>query len=232
MLRIITLFLFSSCLYAQTVQPLIVEYKQTADGMFTVTNNTLKPMAVVLEPRSFRVLPDGTAQFRPLDSAIHLELSTMSIRLAPKQSYTIFYKAHADKTPAWFTIYASFSALTHGSGLALKIMLPHTVYLYQKDRMAKSAIVIEQLHYEPATKRIICNLQNDSPDLGRVLEIVADSKHESETVGGGFPLLPGGERHLDVAWKGKHPPESLQFHFEHFTLKQPVNQQNQPLQTP
>src|ERR1700748_1913885 len=114
--------------FAQSIQPVILEYTEKADGKFELTNDTLTPMAVVLEPKSFDITPDGRGVYRPLDAKIHIELSSMSFRLEPKQSYYVFYKAHADTLPAWFTVYATFSPIRSDPGLKVRIMLPHTVY--------------------------------------------------------------------------------------------------------
>src|SRR6185437_16209743 len=94
---------------AQTISPVIVEYQQKANGRFQVTNDSDVPLAVVLEPESFRVDSKGNPTFYPLDPAIHLDLSSSSFRLAPHQTYMVFYKATADRLPAWFTIYATVS---------------------------------------------------------------------------------------------------------------------------
>jgi hypothetical protein len=73
----------------------------------------------------------------------------MSARLEPGQTYYIFYKAHADHLPAWFTVYSTFSPLQHGPGMDVRIMLPHTVYLYQKKPLAKEEINIASATWEP-----------------------------------------------------------------------------------
>jgi hypothetical protein len=99
---------FGFVAHAQTISPVVVEYQERGEGKFELTNSSLQPLVVVLEPKSFSIAPDGAGMFRPLDPAIHVELSTMSVRLLPKQSYTVFYKAWADSLPQWFTIYASF----------------------------------------------------------------------------------------------------------------------------
>ena len=112
--------LLGSCLLAQTVQPVISEYQVKADGKFALTNGTLTPMVVVLEPKSFSITPDGQGIFRSLDQDIHVELSAMSARLEPGQTYYVFYKARADQLPAWFTVYSTFSSLQHHPGLERK----------------------------------------------------------------------------------------------------------------
>lgn len=214
-------FLLGSCLFAQTVQPVISEYGTKADGMFTLTNGTLVPMVVVMEPKSFSITPDGQGVFRPLDPDIHVELSAMSARLEPGQSYYVFYKAHADKLPAWFTVYSTFSFLRHEPGMDVRIMLPHTVYLYQKKPLAKEEINVASVTWESDTKKIVCDVENRGFSLVRVQEVRISGAHASESTAG-FPLLPGGRRHLELSWNEKQPPENLLLRFEHFTLKEPL----------
>jgi hypothetical protein len=208
------------------VQPVIQEYKVKAEGKFALTNNTLTPMAVVLEPKSFSITPDGNGVYRPLDPGIHVELSTMSFRIEPKQTYYVFYKARADKLPAWFTVYSVFSSLQHGSGLDVRILLPHTVYLYPKKPLQEREVHVSQAAYLAKSKKIVCDLQNDGVDLGRVQEVRVTSGRESATAAG-FPLLPGGRRHVEVSWTGKEEPQILLLRFEHFTLKQPLSTSNE-----
>lgn len=213
--------LLGSCVIAQTVQPVISEYGTKADGMFTLTNGTLTPMVVVMEPKSFSITPDGQGVFRTLDKDIHVELSAMSARLEPGQTYYVFYKAHADQLPAWFTVYSTFSSLQHEPGMDLRIMLPHTVYLYQKKPLNKEEINIASATWEAGAKTIVCDVENRGFSLVRVQEVRITGPHASESTAG-FPLLPGGRRHLEISWEEKQPPEMLQFRFEHFTLKQPL----------
>lgn len=210
-----------SCVFAQTVQPVISEYEAKADGKFALTNGTLIPMVVVLEPKSFSITAEGQGVFRPLDRDIHVELSAMSARLEPGQTYYVFYKAHADQLPAWFTVYSTFSSLQHHPGLDVRIMLPHTVYLYQKKPLNKEEINIVAATWQNGTKTVICDVENHGLGLVRVEEVRIFGTHASETTAG-FPLLPGGRRHLELTWEEKQPPQMLQFRFEHFTLKEPV----------
>jgi hypothetical protein len=220
-------FLASACLLlgssvlAQTVQPVISEYQLKADGKFALTNGTLTPLVVVLEPKSFSITPDGRGVFRSLDKGIHVDLSAMSARLEPGQTYYIFYKAHADQLPAWFTVYSTFSSVQRNPGLDVRIMLPHTVYLYQKHPENKEEINIPPATWQSASKTIICDVENHGASLTRVQEVRATGPHASESTAG-FPLLPLGRRHLELSWDEKQPPDTLQFQFEHFTLKVPI----------
>jgi len=216
--------LASACASAQTVSPVITEYKEKGEGKITLVNDTLAPLVVTLQPQSFSINPDGSAKYRPLDAGIHVDLSTTSVRLQPKQEYYVFYKTHADVPPAWFTIYATFSPLQHGPGLNLRIMLPHTVYLYQKQPLQRVDIKTGEGTYDPAKKLVTCDLENISKGYGRMREGSVDAGRESVPIGG-FPMLPGNPRHLEVEWTGKGIPESMVFHFDKFEIRLPVKAQ-------
>lgn len=220
-----SLFL-GATVFAQSIQPVIVEYVEKGEGKFELTNNTLVPMAVVLEPKSFNITPDGRGVYRPLDPGIHVELSTMSLKLQPKQSYYVFYKARAEALPAWFTVYAVFSPIQNNEGLKLRIMLPHTIYLYQKKPIGQESIHIQQASYLTQKDSVICDLENVSPELVRVQEVRAVAGKTS-VVAAGFPLLPGSPRHVQFEWKEKVPPEYLLLHFPHFDVKEPLIAKNQ-----
>jgi hypothetical protein len=207
---------------AQTIQPVVVEYKVKAAGRFQITNNGLAPMAVVLEPRSFSVGLDGRAIYRVLDPAIHVELSTMSFQIAPHQSFYVFYKAHADTLPAWFTVYAVLSPVQKDPGMKLRIMLPHTVYLYQPKPITKAAIHIQQAAFLTRTDSVICDLDNASSFLVRVQEVRVVGEKTSVQANG-FPLLPHSQRHLEIPWKQKNPPSFLVLHLPHFVVKEPLS---------
>lgn len=211
-------------LRAQTVQPVIEEYEQKADGRIEVTNSTLQPMAVVLEPRSFSIAEDGHGIYRPIDPSIHLKLSTTSFLLGPRQNYYVFYKATADALPAWFTVYAGFSQVGASAGLKVRFMLPHTVYLYQKQPVDKASIHVANAAYRSADKKVVCDIRNDGAGLVRVEEVRAVGG-KSSVEGGGFPLLPGASRHLAIDWKERGSPTAIVLHFPRFEVKEAVSLQ-------
>jgi hypothetical protein len=215
-------FLFQTCCaLAQTVSPVIVQYKDKADGRIALTNNTLTPMAVVLEPKSFNVAVDGNGEYRALDPSIHLQLSSMSFRVDPGQTYYVFYKAKADKLPAWFTVYAVFSSLHHTGGLDVRILLPHTVYIYPKKPLGPDAVRLDKAAFSSKTGKVVCDIENPGPDLERVQEVLITGGNKSATAAG-FPLLPGNHRHLEVDWSATEVPEAISIRLERTTLKQPI----------
>jgi hypothetical protein len=214
--------LFSGCCsLAQTVSPVIVEYKGKAEGQITLVNNTLTPLAVVLEPRSFSITPDGNGVYRNLDPDIHVKLSSMSFRIDPGQTHYVFYSATADKLPAWFTIYSIFSKVQHDSGLDVRILLPHTVYIYPKKQPGNVEVQVKPPVYSSQSGKVTCDLENDTTDLTRVQEVRIVGGSKSETAAG-FPLLPGGKRHLEVSWGEKEPPQTMVLQFAHSALKQSI----------
>ena len=209
------------CCLAQTVSPIIVEYKAKAEGRIALTNNTLAPMAVIVQPRSFTIKTDGNGVYAPLDPGIHVELSSSSFRIDPGQTYYVFYKATAEKLPAWFTIYSTFSAVKRAPGMDVRILLPHTVYIYPKKPQTKGDIIkVSNVVYSPKSGKILCDLENDTPDLDRVEEInFLDGESKPGATAPGFPVLPGSKRHLEIDWKEPTPPRQAVFQTEHSKLE-------------
>jgi hypothetical protein len=212
---------FISSLHAQSVAPVIVEYNGNAEGKVALTNDSLSQMVVVVEPRSFDINADGRGIFRPLDDSIHLQLSSRSKVLQPKETFYIFYKVKVERLPAWFTLYASFSKVQHSNGLDMRIMLPHTVYLYQKVPLSRSDILVRDLTYNASTKKLTANVTNNSFGLGRV-QMVHATGGRSSLDSAGFPLLPGASRQIELDWKEPSPPTNMELRFAHFNLNQPV----------
>jgi len=206
---------------AQTVSPVIVEYKGKAAGQISLVNNTLTPLAVVLEPRSFSITPDGNGIYRPLDPAIHVKLSSTSARIDPGQTYYVFYSARADKLPAWFTVYCVFAKVQHSGGLDVRILLPHTVYIYPKKQPATVAVQVSEPVYSAHDGKVECEIENNTADLTRVQQVRLASGAKSETAAG-FPLLPGARRHLELSWSEKEPPQTIVLQFAHTELKEPI----------
>ena len=207
---------------AQTVRPVIVEYRTAAHGKFELVNNSYKPLSVSIQPCSFSINEDGVGLFRPLESNIHVKLSEMSFRLAPQQTRWVFYDATADKLPAWFAIYSSLSGQPNAQGIVVQVDLPHTVYLFQKQRLEKNDVAIESAKYDSSAHLVTVDLSNVSERLGRAQEwqVIAKGKKLSQD---GFPLLPQGHRRLEAHWNNSAPPAKVLVRFEHFTLKQDIS---------
>ena len=222
----VALLLSGSWSLAQSVSPVIVEYKGKAAGQIALVNNTLTPLAVVLEPRSFSITPEGNGIYRPLDSTIHVKLSSSSARIDPGQTYYVFYSATADKLPAWFTVYSVFSKVQHGGGLDVRILLPHTVYIYPKKQPASVTVLMNQPVYSVHAGKVECDIDNKTADLTRVQEVRLASAAKSQTTAG-FPLLPCGHRHLELTWSEKEPPQTIVLQFAHTTLKEPIRSSDQ-----
>jgi len=208
--------------HAQTISPVIVEYQGKASGRFQVMNDSDVPLAVVLQPESFKLDSQGQPTYFPLDPNVHLELSTTSFRLAAHQTYIVFYKASAASLPAWFTIYATITGKRTTQGLELAIHLPHTVYLLGKKPLESSAVVWDKVSFQAAESKIEGQVSNVGSDYGRVVDVLvtdASGKKEQFT---GFPLFPGQHRHFEFPWKGPAVPQSVELKFQHFASDSPI----------
>ncbi len=205
---------------AQSVSPPIIEYRgDKARGSFIVGNQTLYPLTVVLQPKGFRVDEDGDLSDIPLDTAIvTLKLSTLSFRLQPRQSYTVYYEVKADSVPYWFNIWSGVTGSKTESGINLRIELPHVVYLNQKEKLKQPDVAIEWVHYQPANKQIVVAFRNVSPRLGRVQSVTASADKAKSQEAAGFPLFPGSVRRMRMPWPDSLPPQRIEARFDGFRL--------------
>jgi len=209
-------------LSAQTVKPVIVQYAGSAKGKIELVNTTLRPLNVVLEPMSFTIDVDGNGIYMPLARETHLKLSSTSYRIPPRQSRFVFYEATPETLPSWFVIYSAFSGSVKQSGVNVRVQIPHTVYVLQKQHLEKQDVAVESFQYFADQHRVSILLANRSPKLGRVVEWQVSSK-DNKAVNTGFPLLPQGHRRLEIEWRSPQPPDVFSVHFEHFTLQKSLH---------
>lgn len=210
-------------LAAQTIRPVLSEYRKEANGNFQLVNDSFLPVNVVLEPKSFTVSETGEISYRPLDPGIHVKFATTSFRIPPKQSYTISYRATADSIPAWFVVYAGMRGLPvrTSTGMAIQILLPHTVYILPKKDAAKSEIKVLKASFDKASSVVSLELASESSGLGRVLvTMVHGGKKSAEAPG--FPIYPKKHRKLDVQWKEMEMPDRVVFQFLDFKIQAPI----------
>lgn len=212
---------------AQTVGPVIVEYREKARGKFEIANNSPFPLYVVLEPKSFDLMEAGQVKYRPLDGGIHLRLSATSFSVPPRGTHYVFYEATADKLPVWFVIFNTIGGLPDQSGLTVRLVLPHTVYLLQKQKFRKTDVQIPGAEFEPQTGNGVVELVNSSPYLGRVqsVEILSDVKKDKQLLGG-FPLFPHSTRRVEFVWNKPERPTSVVIRFEHFKVQRKLLGEN------
>ena len=130
---------------AQTISPLAQEYGKRAAGTFLLTNNTVVPLAVTIEARSFSVDKVGK-HLRPLDSTAHVQLSETSARLAPKETHEVDYKIRCDVYPCLVTFLAGMTVgHTQASGnnpvFQVRLILEHVVYLCEKSKGCRAQVL-------------------------------------------------------------------------------------------
>ncbi len=199
----------------QTVSPVISEYVNSADGSFQVRNEGQTPITVILEVRSFTVDRNGNPVYRDLDRSINVQLSAKSFRVLPHRPYAVFYRAHADHLPAWFTIYANFQGRPSAPGLHLLIRLPHTVYLLTKSSLARSDVVVSQGQFDPAARKVTFLVENRSAQFDRAQSIELRSLSSRKSFPG-FPSFPGQARLVTLDWDGPFPPNQVEIVFSKF----------------
>jgi hypothetical protein len=211
------LVLLSTPLVAQSVQPAVVEYTGNSEGQYEVVNDSLLPLYVTIEAKSFTIDAEGNARFAPLSSSVHLSLSQTSLVVPPHGRRTVFYVAKADVLPAWFCIYSNFSGLPRRGAMNVALELPHTVYLRAKQEARREDISLEGLHVEGGELRGVA--RNQSANMVRLqsLQVVTGDGRKREE--GGFPLLPGGVRELHLPLDPGVRPEHLRAKLARFTIE-------------
>ena len=204
---------------AQSVSPPIAEHQERARSSFQLHNASMFPITAVLEVRGFTITEQGEVIDVPLDtSRIHVKLSEMSFRIPPRGSRTVFYEATGDSLPAWFNILSALTGTKTESGLNVRILLPHVVYLNQKRPLRREEVAIRRFELDRAGQKARIQLENLGPHLGRVYQLnIADRAHGSQTAGG-FPLMPNSRRWVEVEWQSATEPNRLILRFARFTI--------------
>jgi len=204
---------------AQSVSPPIAEYQGHARSSFQLSNQSIFPLTVVLEVKGFQVTERGEVQDAPFDSTrIHVKLSTMSFRIPPRGTYTVFYEASADSAPAWFNILSAMSGARTDAGVNVRILLPHVVYLNQKQPLRQEEVAVRAFELDSTAKVARVQLENTGPNLGRVLQVTAASGKAQSPPGSAFPLFPHSRRWTEVPWSLDSIPNRLQIRFAKFTI--------------
>jgi hypothetical protein len=203
----------------QTVSPPIVEYQERARSSFQLINSTIFPLSVVLEVHGFTVTEQGEVQETPLDTTkVRVKLSAMSFRIPPRQTYTVFYEASADSVPAWFNIVSAMTGAKTENGLNVRILLPHVVYLNQKEPLKKEQVALRAFEVDTASGKLRLQLENLGPNLGRVQQVTATAGKITSPPGAGFPLFPHMLRWTEVDWPRGLSPERLTVRFARFSM--------------
>jgi hypothetical protein len=206
-------------LSAQTISPPIAEYQERARSSFQLINSTIFPLSVVLEVHGFTVTEQGEVQEVPLDTAkVRVKLSAMSFRIPPRQTYTVFYEATADSVPAWFNIVSAMTGAKTENGLNVRILLPHVVYLNQKEPLKKEQVALRAFEVDTASGKLRLQLENLGPNLGRVQQVTATAGKTTSVPGAGFPLFPHMRRWTEVDWPKGLTPERLTVRFARFSM--------------
>lgn len=209
----------SGTLAAQSVSPPIAEYQEKARSSFQLQNGSLFPLTVVLEVRGFQVTEAGDVVDVPLDtSRVHVKLSAMSFRIPARGSYRVFYEATGDTLPTWFNILSAMSGARTDNGLNVRLLLPHVVYLNQKQPLRKTDVAVRAFQIDSSGQKARLQLENLGPNLGRVLQVNVKNGHATSNPAGGFPLFPRSRRWIEVPWSGEQPPAAVSVRFARFSI--------------
>lgn len=216
----IGLLLPQPMLRAQAISPVIAEYQGKARGQFQLTNDTLFPLDVSLEPFSFVVNEQGKPTYGPLEPMLHVRLSSTSFRLAPQQIYTVYYDASADVLPAWFTIYATVMRANNHSDVRVAFQLPHTVYLLPPTTIDRNAVSFRRATTLPSGA-VNIEIENQGKDYARIQEVDLVTTSGKKTFPG-FPFFPHQRRNLVLEPDPGGEPVKVVLKFPKFKVEEPI----------
>jgi hypothetical protein len=135
------ILIFAETASAQTMSPLVSECGHHCTGQFTVTNNGLQAMAIVVEALSFKIDPaTGRSVFRPLDSGVQFRLSETSARVGAKSPHIFFYDLTCNSAPCPVAFVASMITGHTTEGLAIRTNLWTSVYACEKAKGCRDSV--------------------------------------------------------------------------------------------
>jgi hypothetical protein len=212
---------------AQTIRPVVSEYRNKARGAVELVNNGDRPLAVVLEAKGFTVSETGEISYQPLPDHIHLKLSGMSVQIPARQSRHVFYEATVDRSPAWFVLYANVSGYSPRDfgGLNVQLELPHTIYVLPKQTLQKADIRV-RLRSGGVNGSVVLDVENVGPNFGRIAGIELRSGRKAVTAPG-FPLYPHSHRLVEFAWTGEEPPDRAVLTARGFSMEETLAREHE-----
>jgi hypothetical protein len=143
----------ASAAKAQTVTPTIAELNAPkAKGEFTVRNDGVTPIAVIVEKRSFTVQKDLSIKTDPLPDTIKIKLSSTSALVGAQQTYAFDYAITCETYPCAVMLFAASSIGHTTDGALVRTFLPHVVYVCEKHQKNCRNYIREQVWGLPKGK--------------------------------------------------------------------------------
>jgi hypothetical protein len=207
---------------AQTLNPPVAVYDGKASGAIVIANPSIFRMNFVLDPMSFIMASNGDISFGPLDTGrIRLRLSSMSGRIPARQSIRLFYEASADSLPSWFAVVATFSRGAPATGLAVRLQMPHMVYLMQRGQPTRSELSLDAVTFDSATSTLRARLENRSAKLTRLESFGVEWAGPVILIDAG-PVFPNSVRTFTYVWNRPGRPTGVIASFPDFSIATPV----------
>lgn len=123
--------LVASTAQPQTISPLVSECSaKKCQGFFTVTNDSVVPLAVSISPYAVTFDPATKKPiFTALGATAHVTLSETSARIPPRAPHDFSYRISCDTLPCVIGLGALMSAGHTANGIQTKILLVTGVYV-------------------------------------------------------------------------------------------------------
>jgi len=226
MVTVLIVFAWCVASVAQTVSPVSSKFTGGGKGDLILKNDSLNPKVVTLEAVSFRLGDDRKVVRSRLDPHIHVKFSKTGVRIAPKDSVHIYFSVSADSYPAWCMIYATFMDANPNPGVKVAAQIGHSVYMYQKETIAKDDVNIQKVTFDPVAHKLQVVAENRGGKLARPT-ISFPQLHDNQIRLRLYPLFPHETTttNIDLSttdFLKNLALEQIVLNFDHFKISIPV----------
>ncbi len=204
--------------HAQQVSPTVAEFTKKARGTIQVTNVSKEPKIVSCAAQGFDADEHGAAHAHPLDSGLHVRLSTGRIELPADGTRQISFDATPAVTPAWFMVTCQFVPVQRNAGLNIALDVSSIVVV--RDKQFDTDGVALKAQREGDKVRI--EVTNSGTGLARVDsgQVIG---HRAQADLGTFLLYPHQRRLVLTDWKQSVPPNSVRIQIGKKRMETAVN---------
>jgi len=151
LILIISILSFASVLQAQSISPPWQEAKSAKPGKsvgveFTVGNNAVVPMTVLVEARTPISNGEGLL-FENLSSTVSVRLNQASFKVAPKSTHTVLADVRCQSYPCAVALMATLFGKPAANGMQVAIQFPSIVYICPKSKGCRDTIQTDIFHH-------------------------------------------------------------------------------------
>ena len=131
--------IFAVAAWGQTVTTPILEFGPKVHSSYTLTNNSIKPMRVKIEPLGI-LFHSGAVTSLPIEQVAAVQIKTMEFTIGPRQTYIVEFKAKCLQTPCVMQLNNVFSD-QRPDGMNVLLRVPTIIYSCDRQKHCRKTIL-------------------------------------------------------------------------------------------